>query len=104
MLYDISYSMTNQEQHHVGYTPKVAAFGEAAAMVRELVKQGLMSKKEALRITEMTYRATMLAQSFGHVDIGSSPEELPEYLKIFPGATNPDGSVNFSSSKHAPLM
>lgn len=86
---------------HVGFTPKAGAFGEAAAYVRELQRQGLLKTQEykdwAQEITERAYRDTMFAQMQGF-DVGY-PEELPEHSKIFPGAANPDGSVRFSSSK-----
>ncbi len=80
-----------------GFTPKAGAFGEAAAFVRTLVAQGLMDREEALRITEQAYRDTMLAQMQG-IDVGL-PDELPEHSKMFPDATNADGTVNFSNSK-----
>ena len=90
--------MTNKEfSGKPGFTPKAGAFGEAAAFVREAVKQGGMDREYALKLTDQAYRDTMLAQMRG-IDVGL-PDELPEQSKILPGATNPDGSVRFSNSK-----
>lgn len=81
-------------------------FSETAAFVRQLVKQGLMTPEEGLRLTEISYHQTAVGVEIATKllkvpagAIGGFPEELPEYLKRFPGATNPDGTVRFSKSK-----
>jgi len=79
-----------------GFTPQAGAFGEAAAHVRALVKQGRMEREKAISLTEIAYRDTMFAQMQG-IPVGL-PDELPEKLGMFPGATNADGTVNFSKS------
>ena len=94
--------MTNKEiGGQPGFTPQAGAFGETAAYVRELDKQGLLKsyedKKWAQELTEQARRDTMFAQMQGF-DVGL-PEELPEHSKMFPGATNSDGSVRFSNRK-----
>jgi len=83
-----------------GFTPEGGAFSEAAAFVRELDRQGLLNNpKDRIRAQELTEQArrdTMFAQMQGFA-VGL-PEELPEHSKRFPGATNADGTVNFSKS------
>lgn len=95
--------MAEKELWHIkpatGWTPQGAAFSEAAAWVRELNKQGRLNTPEdrmwAQQLTDRAYMATMLEQMLG-ASVGP-PEELPEGLKFFPGATNSDGTVKFSS-------
>lgn len=78
-----------------GYTPQAGAHSEAAAMVRELVSQGRMDRKEGIRLTELALKYNNASQALG-IPVGH-PEELPDHSKIFPGATNDDGTIAFSS-------
>jgi len=78
-------------------SPYAGAFGEAAAMTRELVEQGKMTAENALQITNEVYRRRMIEELLDYPTAGDRPEELPEDLWRFPGATYPDGRVRFSS-------
>jgi hypothetical protein len=72
-------------------------FSEVAAWVRELVKQGLMTRDEAIKKTEEAYRDTMLNQLQGF-PVEGLPEDLPDHTKKFSGTTDSEGNIIFSNS------
>lgn len=59
-------------------SPQAGPFGEAAEFVRELVRQGKMTREEALRLTEEAYQASMRSQLNGiPVEHGEHVGEWP---------------------------
>jgi len=76
----------------------MGTFIEAVHFTRALVEQKRMTPEEGVRLSNKAYRETAVALELGY-PVDGEPEELPEHLRKFPGATRPDGTVIFSDSK-----